>query len=183
MPKEQLYLQDDMRPADEPPEHPDVRDAIHHWLDAKDEQAAASERTKAAADSAMAKLKEHELDGHPYIDPKSGKRKFFVADTTPKPKTMSARARRKQEDDVEIGEEVEAAEEDNVVEKRRVSRASVEAEIDPFAATRAAMTDVKPSLIDDAKTWGAGGEVPPEPVSRSVKRKKKPTKKTKKGAR
>lgn len=148
--KEQLYLDNDLRPADEPPEVPEVRDAIHAWLDAKDEQARASLRTRAAGDSAMLKLAEHDLESHPYIDPKTGKRKHFVRDTTPKPKTMSTPRRNDRDDGP--GDEVEADERpdpakvfgedaplDDKVEKRRVSRTSVEKEIDPFAAVRGAM--------------------------------------------
>lgn len=147
--KDQLYLKDDMRPPEEPAPVPEVLEKIHAWLDAKDEQAAAAERTKAASDAAMAALAEHGLEQHPYVDGKTGKRRWFVADTTPKPKTISFPRRRKQEDDVEIGEEVEATERpkkkaktkpEDVVEKRRVSRTKEhDVMADPFAATRAGM--------------------------------------------
>jgi hypothetical protein len=139
MPKEQLYLTDDMKPDETPdPDVPECRDAIYAWLDAKDEQARASERTKTAADAAMIALAEHKLESHPYVDPKSGKKRYFVADTTPKPKTQAAvRQRNPDEDEDDVAEEVETR--DEVVEVRRVSRASVEKEIDPFSSTRKAM--------------------------------------------
>ncbi len=146
--KDQLYLDKDMRPADDP-DVPEIRDGIYEWLSLKDEQAQLADRIKAKGDALMVQLKEHKLEHHPYVDPKTGKKKWWVADTTPKPKTITAPRKKRREDDAQIGDEIEAtdrpkkAKDEDVVEKRRVSRKSVEKEIDGFAATRRAMDEDK----------------------------------------
>lgn len=155
-------------PGTEPVEIPAVRDALHQWLDKKDERATASESVRLSHDVLMARMLEAGVDRYAYVDAVSGKRKHVVADKTPKAKTINAplpkrEGRRGRDRDVETpGDRVDAVEQaldrfgqaiaalpddvtvtaggrSHTVEKRRVSRDSVEAEIDPFAATRALM--------------------------------------------
>lgn len=124
---------------------PELRDAIHAALDADDELASYRATAKARHDTVLRLLAERGRDSYPYVDARTGKRKLYVADKTPRPKKIAAagspKAKRTKTRDVEIGEEIvnhtrASAAAEEAVEKRRVSRKSVEAEIDPFAATR-----------------------------------------------
>lgn len=130
--KEQLSIA-----GTEPPENPKVRDALRAWLDARDEQHAAAEKAKAKRDAMLMHMVEAGVERYPYVDSKSGKRRFVVADKTPKAKTIAAAGspsekKRSRERDVQIGDEV--------VESRRVSRTKEHEQLaDPFAATRKQM--------------------------------------------
>lgn len=135
---EQIFI-----PGTEPPAEPKVVEidtALHAWLDAKDNQTGAAETTKVRHATLMSLMAEHKLERYPFLD-KYGKRKAIVADKTPKAKVTNAPKLKKksaaQERREEKAEETRKTEKENSVEVRRVSRASVESEIDPFAATRA----------------------------------------------
>lgn len=123
----------------EPVEIPEVRDALYQWLDSKESRATASEKVRMSHDVLMARMVEAGVDRYAYNDSVSGKRKHVVADKTPKAKTINApiasdKGRRGREKDVELD-----TPKPETVEMRRVSRKSVEAEIDGFAAVRASM--------------------------------------------
>lgn len=177
MPKDQLFLDPTLKPPPDPADIdiPEVREKIYAALDLKYEHAQLGERVKAAFDAAMLSLAEHKLEQHPYIDRKSGKKRFFVADTTPKARTMAAPRRGgddkedEQTPDASLAEKLEAKAEKKAtrkaeaeaakVEKRTVSRASVESDLDPFAATRSAMSDLEstpsPGSPEEADTMAA----------------------------
>lgn len=183
---DQLYLSDDMQPA--PEVHiPEIADAINAELAAIEEAREASQRKKAALDTTTRLLLEHKLERQSYVDPRTGKKRWRIADTTARAKSIAAVSRedkpKRRRKEVEIGEEVapidrlarglervfgstpgdrvDAADAaldafvDGVdkarkrrsreqldaerVESRRVPRATVEREIDPFGGVRQAM--------------------------------------------
>jgi hypothetical protein len=120
---------------------PEIRDAIYAALDADEAKKQAAETAKIKHDTVLRLLGEAARDSYPYLDARTGKRKLYVSDKTPRPKKIAAagspKPKRARERDVEIGDEVSVP--DETVEKRRVSRKSALREIDGFAATRAAM--------------------------------------------
>lgn len=138
-------------PGTEPPdENPDVRDAITRELDLSDELRALRTRFKAAQDATTAKMVELGLDRHPYIDARTGKRRFRLADTTARAKTIAAAGspgRRKKrggpsrDDDAKVGDEPAPDVLADKVESRRVRRTKAHDDMaDPFGATRKDMT-------------------------------------------
>jgi hypothetical protein len=147
----QQYLSDDMAP----PHNLDIERALDSWQEAKDEQRQAAERTKLRHAALLLQMQNVGCEAYPYTDPKTGKKRQVIIAKEPKAKVTKPTQHRRQEDDVEIGEEVDASPDapDDKVEKRRVKREKVAAEIDPFASTRAAMDEAAPlkvSLIDQA---------------------------------
>lgn len=130
---------------------PDIERDLDAYLDALDaaKQAAADRKLKHTV--LIARLLGADRHVYPYVD-RAGKKKRIRVDVSSKIKTerdVSSGRKRKQDDvDLSPGEKAEAAAEKerkkaeaeaNRVESRRVRREDVEAEIDPFAATRAAM--------------------------------------------
>lgn len=128
-------------PGTETPKNPEVEQALDAWLNAKDEQKDAAATTKLRHHSLLLRLAEAKIERYPYIDPSSGKKKMVVVAREPKAKTITApkesQARRDRGDVDEPGEEVTTPAE--TVEHRKVSRESVENEIDPFGGVRARM--------------------------------------------
>lgn len=123
-------------PADDPNIEA-VNLALDAWNGAKQEQKTASEATKIRHMSLVETMLEHGLDRYPYIDAQTGKKKHVVIKRDPRAATTNApRVRR---EDAEPGEAVEPRPTTETVEHRKVSHASVANEVDPFAATRAAM--------------------------------------------
>lgn len=137
-------------PGTEPPDEPNVpeiADAVDRWLAAKKKQAGAAEATKIRHETMLTLLAEHGLERYPFVD-ETGRKRYVVADKTPRAKTITAPTKKQR------GYDDGEPPEDREVEVRRVSRASVEAEIgplDPFASTRA-------GLIEEAEKRQAGGE-------------------------
>lgn len=129
-------------PGTEPPnQDPDIEAALDAWLEAKHQQKNASEATNIAHAALVVRVTESGREHYAYVDRTSGKKRIVYPDRSPRMKTKAA-ARSRQEETT--GEEVERPSTDRLaetVEMRRVPRASVEKEIDPFAATRAAMDD------------------------------------------
>jgi hypothetical protein len=137
-------------PGTEQPKNPDIENAIDAWLEAKDEQKYATERTKLRHAGLLVVMQNVGVEAYPFVDPKTGKKKQIVIARDPKAKATKAPRWSRRDDDEEddIGEEVTVTDlnddqpaVDNVVELRTVRRESVEDEIDPFAATRRAMDD------------------------------------------
>jgi len=142
--KEQLDLSPDLAAPDE---HPDVRERLHAELDLADTLRGLRTQFKAAQDATTAKMVELGITRHPYVDSRSGNKRFRLADTTAKAKTIAAAgspAKRKSKRRREADEKDPDVADPTVdrVESRRVSRESVEREIgplDPFANTRGLM--------------------------------------------
>lgn len=160
MPTEQPYLP--VAGVQPPDENPDVRDAITRELDLADELRALRTRFKAAQDATTAKMVELGLERHPYIDGRTGKRRFRLADTTPKAKTIAAagspgRRKRKrggpERDDAVINPDGTSWSDDRV-ESRRVKRSkSHDVMADPFGSTRANM---KGGVLEQAEAVQKG---------------------------
>lgn len=157
---DQLYID-----GTEPPGRiPEIEEALDGWIDAKVEQKRASETTKLAHSVLVSRLNEAGVEKYAYTDRTTGKRRFVYPDRTPKLKTAAAPRSRRRDDDErsepEVGEEVthEAVLKDaDKVESRRVSRASVADEIDPFAATRAGMNG---GILEQAEATMRGETIP-----------------------
>lgn len=134
-------------PGTEAPHHDEVEDAIDAWIDAKEEQRYAAEKTKLRHASLLVLMGNLGLEAYPYVDRTTGKKKQLVIAREPKAKAINApKWNRRDMDDTEaedlVGEAVviddpEAV--DNKIERRKVKRSSVEAELDPFSATRGAL--------------------------------------------
>lgn len=133
-PAEQLYI-DGTEPPPDPAKDHEADDRLYAWLDAKSAQKKAADATRIKHASLLERLGELGIDRYPYVDRFTGKKRFLVVKREPKAATTNApklrRPRAKRE-----REKPDPAEQ---VEHRKVSRASVESEIDPFATTRAAM--------------------------------------------
>jgi hypothetical protein len=137
-------------PGTEAPKNPDIEQAIDWWLESKDEQKYATEKTKLRHSALLVHMQNAGIDVYPFLDPKTGKKKQIVIARDPKAKATKAPRWNRRDKDAEddVGDEVVVADADdatpavdNKVEMRRVKRSSVEKEIDPFAATRRAMDD------------------------------------------
>ncbi len=132
-------------PGTEPVRNTEIEQALDAWLAAKDDQKDTAHTTKVRHHSLLIRLGEAGIDRYPYIDPANGKKKMLVVARDPKAKTITApkesKLRRDRGEVDEPGEEVTAPtnKDADKVEHRKVSRASVDTEIDPFASTRAAM--------------------------------------------
>ena len=131
-------------PGTEPPDVVQVvaiDDAIEAWHEAKRARRAANEDVQNAEASLLSLLAEHKLDRYPYTDPEGKKRAIVVKRD---PKAVSKRDSKvatEGEDADDWSDNAETTPTDGKVESRRVSRESVENEIDPFAATRGAMDE------------------------------------------
>ena len=147
----------------EAPKNVDIENAIDQWLEAKDEQKYATEKTRLRHSALLIHMQNAGIDAYPYTDAKTGRKKQVVIARDPKAKTLKAPRPNRRDDDADIGDEVEVRDAeltplnsdspptdepavDNVVEMRRVKRtAAHDAVVDPFASTRGAM--------DAAATW------------------------------
>jgi len=160
----QTYL-----PGTEPPDRiPEVEEALDGWLDSKVEQKRAGETTKLQHSVLVARLNEAGVERYAYTDRTTGKRRFVYPDRTPKLKTTAAPKERRRADREpdDVGDEVKV---DDRVEVRTVSRASVESEIDPFAATRSGLDDR--GVLGDAEEWMANGQTPSLDPPKAKKRR------------
>lgn len=135
-------------PGTEAPKNVDIESAIDLWLESKDEQKYATERTKLRHQTLLLHMGNAGIDVYPFTCPKSGKKKQIVVARDPKAKTLKApRWNRHDENADDVGEEVVVEDDpavDNVIEMRRVKRsAEHDTMADPFGSTRQAMTDVE----------------------------------------
>lgn len=153
----------------------DIERALDAWLDAKDEQKGAGEATKLRHSALLIQMADAGAEQYPYIERSTGKKKWVVIARDPKAKTISAPRGRSEPEDV--GDEVETPKEDDRVEHRKVSRASVEDEIDPFAKTRAKIEEhhAGDGLLGDAER-AQNGEKPKPAVNGHNAKPKRPSK-------
>lgn len=127
---EQLYF-DGTAPPPDPTRTPELDAKLWAWLESRDEQRRVGEKRKDHEHLLMHALVEAGIEKYPYLDPSTQKKRFFVADKTPKAKTVSAhepkmpKPKKRDAEEIAKREETEA----NRVEQRRVSRASVDAEL------------------------------------------------------
>jgi hypothetical protein len=149
------------------PKNNDIESAIDLWLESKDEQKYATERTKLRHQTLLLHMGVAGIDVYPFTCPKSGKKKQIVVARDPKAKTLKAPRWNRRDEDAEddVGDEVVVEDDpavDNVVEMRRVKRsAEHDGMADPFASTRQALVTVD------------------EPASKKRKAKKRKAKKAK----
>lgn len=124
----------------EPPETPEVRDALHKWLDDSDEHRQVGKRKRMSHDVLIAKMQEHGIERYPYTDTVTGKKKHVYAKPVVKATVINApkQGKKRREPEPRERPDIDAEIDPNAdkVESRRVSRESVEAEIDPFANVR-----------------------------------------------
>lgn len=138
-------------------------DRLWSYFDARDEQKRKAADTKLKLAVLFAAMAEAGIERLAYLDPASGKRRYFTRDQTPRPKIVkeprtrtpkAERAAERKAEKAKAKRETDAAE---AVEHRKVSRESVEAEIgrkltvngvevlppveddDPFEQTRRAL--------------------------------------------
>lgn len=182
---DQPYLSDAMRPPGEV-KIPEIDDALDAWLEAKVEQRRAADTTKIRHLSLLDRMTVHGIERYPFVDRTTGKKQEVVNELKHAAKVK--RAPRKRDRDEEPGEEVTAPKVDDKVESRRVSRASVEAEIgksDPFAGVRDAIaatkgTDVTITLGDTTTSLKTGNTIA---ARKTAKPSSKPKAKSKKARR
>ena len=141
-------------PARDPGRIDEVETALDAWLAARDKHRDCADAVAIRHESLLSTMAEHGLSRYPYLDPHTGKKRLLVVARDPKAKTTNAppEKRREREDD-RPGREPERAEPEERAERvthRKVSRASVDAEIataaariDPFGATRGLMDAAK----------------------------------------
>lgn len=165
--------------TERPDKNPDIEAALDAWFDAQDAQRQASHDSKAKHAALLLQIEAAGLESYPFLDRKGKKKRVFIQKT---PKAKVARdLYRLRDSDAEVGEEVElrvvdedtgelepTPATDDKVEMRRVSRKSVEKELDPFAATRGAMDD--DGNVDVLEQ--ANAELAPANVMPKAKRKK-----------
>lgn len=138
----QTYL-----PGTEPAHHnADIEKALDAWFEARSSQRSAADATKIRHEALLLHMGHAGVESYPYVDPMTGKKRLVKVDRTPKAKTATAPKWSKRDADAATPEEAEekrkerkAKKQADKVEVRRVPRKSVEKELDPFAATRAAM--------------------------------------------
>lgn len=134
-------------PGTEPPDVVQVvaiDDAIEAWHEAKRARRAANDDVSNTESSLLSLLAEHKLDRYPYTDPE-GKKRAIVVKRDPRAVSKADRSVTAEGDDADDWSDDQTSkvrdDADDKVESRRVSRASVEPEIDPFASTRGAMAE------------------------------------------
>lgn len=157
IPHEQTYFPGTEPPPEDPERTKALDEVVYAWLEGKTEQRKAADTTKMRHSTMIARLVEAGAARYPYKD-YAGRKRYVVVDTTPKAKTSSGPRPKKSgkpkrskrwADDADKDPNEKAAEraqkrldEDaNRVESRRVPRASVDADVDPFAATRKGLID------------------------------------------
>jgi hypothetical protein len=129
-------------PVPTPPDdrHADLEGILTTLHEAEKDRNAAAERVRDSKDAMLAKMAELGYERYAFDDPRNGKRRHFVRDTTARAKVMGAPKKLDLYDDDAAIEDVDAGEgesaDDGKVEVRKVSRASVAHEIDPFAGVR-----------------------------------------------
>jgi hypothetical protein len=187
-------------PGTEVPKNPDIEKAIDAWLEAKDEQRYATDKTKLRHAGLLTVMANVGIESYPYVDAKTGKKKLLNVVRDPKAKAVKAPRwnRRDQDAEDDVGDEVEITDlnddtpaVDNVVEMRRVKRESVENEIDPFNATRKAIAasaeldavggttvDPRAAIMD---SWGNSAETSAQDAAQDEAVEAKPKRKGKRG--
>lgn len=130
---EQLSLSAELAPPPEPPRIEAVDVALDAWLESGVEAKHASETRKIRHDSLLVIMAEHGVTQYPYVERSTGKKKLVIDERKPTAKVKSAPKPPKAKPEREPRAKVDPADQ---VESRRVSRKSVEREIDPFGGLR-----------------------------------------------
>jgi hypothetical protein len=116
-------------PGTEPVElYPDVRDALHRWLDAVDAAKEHRDTAKRRHDELLDAIQTAKIPYYTY-DADGKRKRVYPTVSDPKLRTSTVPTEKKA-----IRREPDVG--DEVVSHRKVSRRSVEDEIDPFAQTR-----------------------------------------------
>lgn len=138
---EQLSLSRELAPPPEP-SIPAIDEALDEWLEAGVEAKRASETKSIRHQSLLAIMAEHGVLQYSFTERSTGKKKYVVDERTPTAKVKPAPKPKKAAAEREPRAKQDKSEQ---VESRRVSRKSVEKEInaDPFAATRGGMGRVQ----------------------------------------
>jgi hypothetical protein len=137
---------------------PELTARVHAWLDAQEAQRRASLETKTIHALMIAELTLANVKRYPYLDRKTGHKRYVTVAAEPKAKTIKAptakqegRKARAAERAAEKAKEKREADKAESVEHRKVSRTpehdaitkpkplAIVEDVDPFAATRAAM--------------------------------------------
>lgn len=136
---------------DAPVPPPELLEGLDELLGQEENHRADGVRVRELKENLLAATLKAGFERLPYVDAKTGKRKYWIADRTARAKKMSAagsdgKAKRARDRDPEVGEAVERADPaivfggDDKVESRRVKRtAAHDKVVDPFASTRSAM--------------------------------------------
>lgn len=166
---EQLFIAG-TEPAPDPAKNPMTDLRIFEWLEAKDEKRRTADRCKDREHLLMVDMQERGLDRYPYIDSLTGKKRYFVADKTPKPKTIAAfepkKPKAKKRDPEEIAKR--EATEANSIEQRRVPRGRVTAELAEAEAKVRAADNAGPKIVrgDGDPDGYVGGDDGDDPFGR-----------------
>jgi hypothetical protein len=146
--QEQLSLSAELAPAPEPPRIPEVDEALDDYLESDVQLARARDEKKNLHETLLARMDEHGLIAVPYVERTTNKRKLFTREAKLVTKIKNAPKPPKRREHVDRDDKPEKptakAKATEKVESRRVSRKSVEREIDtdPFAATRSKLEGV-----------------------------------------
>lgn len=144
--QEQLSLSAELAPAPEPPRILEVDEALDAYLESDVQLSRMKIEKNTAHEVLLARMEEHGLITVPYVERASGRRKLFVREAklvtkiknAPKPPKRKEAGGRDDKPEKQSRADKRATE----VESRRVSRKSVEREVDPFAATRSNLPEV-----------------------------------------
>jgi hypothetical protein len=120
--------------AEDPARNDEVDAALYAWLDAKEERRKSTDATKIKHASLIERLTALGIERYGYLDAYTGRKKFVVVKRDAKATTTRAPSPPKPKK-----ERAPKAKPEEQVEHRKVSRASVEAEVDPFAQVRSKM--------------------------------------------
>lgn len=134
---------------------------VHEWLDAQEEQRRAALHTKTIHALMIAELVLADVKRYPYLDRKTGAKRYVTVAAEPKARTMKAPTNKQQgkhaakkERAAEKAKEKRQADAANEVEHRKVTRTpehdeivkprapAVVEDVDPFAKIRGAMEGV-----------------------------------------
>jgi DNA adenine methylase len=120
-------------------ENPEIKEKINAWLDAKDAQADAGQKTKKRHAEVILAIQSAGLDRYPFIDPKTGKRKYAMVANEFKVSTGPAPAEKKgrrTNSDARLSGADDAHE---ATDTERLERQAKREPADPFASTRSSM--------------------------------------------
>src|SRR6185312_9081430 len=79
---EQLYLADDLQPPPDPVRNPELEKLVDGVLEAEDAHAAAGRTKKLRHEVFLAELAIRGIDRYPYVDPRTGKKRYLGRKTT-----------------------------------------------------------------------------------------------------
>lgn len=130
---EHMSKQTEIPGTEDPSRITEVDDTLFAWLDAREAQRKAADTTKIKHASLLERLAELGIDRYAYLDQFTGKKRFVVVKRDPKAATQKAPSPRRPKRE---RAKPDREKPEDQVEHRKVSRASVADEIDPFARLR-----------------------------------------------